>query len=375
MENVCIHDTTLRDGEQMPGVVFSSEEKLKLAEKFIDFGVDLIDIMPAVSESEFGVTRNLAGSYPGKVSASCRLKKEDIDLTMRSGVKRITLFAPLSDIHLQKKLGVSREENLTRSEEMIDYAKSHGLMVDFAGEDSTRADIDYLLSFIKRVESRVEIFFVADTLGCLTPNSSFNFISKIKQNRKCRIGLHIHNDFGLATANTLEGIRAGAGVFSGTFTGIGERAGNAPIEEVCIDLKFLHGRGMNVRYGKLTDICRLVEEFSGVRLQRHKPIVGRNVFSHESGIHADGVLKEPRTYEYFDPGFIGQEREFFFGKHSGGGALRNILGNVPRGQLVQFLKMLKMLSETGKVSFSKDDAVQLSGYFQRVNGEGMVEPV
>lgn len=370
---ILIHDTTLRDGEQMPGVVFSFEEKLNLAEKFIDFGVDLIDIMPAVSKTEFEVTKNLADLYPDKISASCRLKKEDIDLTMRSGAKRITLFAPLSDIHLEKKLRVSREENLTRSVEMIDYARSHGLKVDFAGEDSTRADMDYLLSFIKSVENKVEIFFIADTLGCLTPKSTFDFVSKISKDRKCRTGLHIHNDFGLATANTLEGIRAGMDVFSGTFTGIGERAGNAPIEEVCIALKFLHGIEMNVRYEKLTNICRLVEEFSGVRLQRHKPIIGKNVFSHESGIHADGVLKEPRTYEYFDPSFIGQEREFLFGKHSGSGALRNILGNMPREQLIQFLNMLKILSETEKMSFSKDDVVHLSNYFQKMNDQGMME--
>jgi isopropylmalate/homocitrate/citramalate synthase len=373
MENVLVHDTTLRDGEQMPDVVFSFEEKLTLAEKFIDFGVDLIDIMPTVSKTEFEVTKNLADLYPDKISASCRLKKEDIDLTMQTGVKRMTLFTPLSDIHLEKKLRISKEENLIRSEEMIDYARYHGLKVDFAGEDSTRADMDYLLSFIKSVENKVEIFFLADTLGCLTPKSTFDFVSKISKDRKCRTGLHIHNDFGLATANTLEGIRAGVDVFSGTFTGIGERAGNVPIEEVCIALKFLHGVEMNVRYEKLTNICRLVEEFSGVRLQKHKPIIGKNVFSHESGIHADGVLKEPMTYEYFDPSFIGQEREFLFGKHSGGGALRNILGNIPREQLTQFLNMLKIISEMEKVSFSKDDVVHLSNYFQKMNDQGMME--
>ncbi|MEE9323771.1 MAG: homoaconitate hydratase [Candidatus Aenigmarchaeota archaeon] len=373
MVRVLIHDTTLRDGEQMPGVVFSFEEKLTLTEKFIDFGVDLIDIMPTVSKTEFRLTKNLADFYPDKISASCRLKKEDIDLTLQSGVKRITLFTPLSDIHLEKKLRISREENLIRSEEMIDYARSHGLEVDFAGEDSTRVDMDYLLSFIKSVENKVEIFFIADTLGCLTPKSTFDFISKIKQNCNCKIGFHVHNDFGLATANTLEGIRAGVDVFSGTFTGIGERAGNAPIEEVCTGLKFLHSIELNVKYEKLTDICRQVEEFSGVRLQRHKPIVGTNVFSHESGIHVDGVIKNPSTYEYFNPSFVGQKRQFFFGKHSGGGALRNILGNIPREHLIQFLNILKTLSEMGKVSFSKDDVVYLSNYFQRMNDQGMVE--
>lgn len=366
MGNVLIHDTTLRDGEQMPGVVFSFEEKLTLAEKFIDFGVDLIDIMPTVSKTEFEVTKNLADFYPGKISASCRLKKEDIDLTMQTGVKRITLFTPLSDIHLEKKLRVSREENLMRSVEMIDYARYHGLKVDFAGEDSTRADMDYLLSFIKSVENRVEIFFLADTLGCLTPKSTFDFVSKIKQNCNCKIGLHIHNDFGLATANTLEGIRAGVDVFSGTFTGIGERAGNAPIEEVCTGLKFLHGIELNVNYEKLTDICRQVEEFSGIKLQRHKPIIGTNVFSHESGIHVDGVLKEPRTYEYFDPSFVGQKREFLFGKHSGRGSLKKILGNRFSGEEITIiLGGIKSLSEAKGISLTESNVKNICNFLKK----------
>ncbi len=371
MVGILIHDTTLRDGEQMPGVVFSFEEKLNLAEKFIDFGVDLIDIMPAVSKTEFEVTKNLADLYPDKISASCRLKREDIDLTMRSGTKRITLFAPLSDIHLEKKLRISREENLRRAEEMIDYAKSHGLKVDFAGEDSTRADMDYLLSFIKSVENKVEIFFIADTLGCLTPKSTFDFVSKISKDRKCRTGLHIHNDFGLATANTLEGIRAGVDVFSGTFTGIGERAGNAPIEEVCIALKFLHGMEMNVRYEKLTNICRLVEEFSGVRLQIHKPVVGTNVFSHESGVHVDGIIKNPKTYEYFDPLFVGQKRHLLVGKHSGTSLLRYVLkGYVSEDKITEILDRIKSVSEHGVVIQAEKDvrSEQNTRHYQKMLG-------
>lgn len=357
MEKLLIHDTTLRDGEQMPGVVFSFEEKLTLAGKFIDFGVDLIDIMPTVSKTEFRLTKSLADFYPDKISASCRLKKEDVDLTMRSGVNRITLFTPLSDIHLKRKLRISREENLRRSVEMIDYARSHGLKVDFAGEDSTRADMDYLLSFIKDVENKVEIFFAADTLGCLTPKSTFDFVSEIKQNRKCKISLHVHNDFGLATANALEGIRAGADVFSGTFTGIGERAGNTPIEEVCIGLKFLYGMEMDVKYEELTNICRFVEEFSGVRLQRHKPIVGTNVFSHESGIHVDGVIKNPNTYEYFDPVFVGQRRRLFLGKHSGKSLLRYVLkGYVHEDKITEILERVKSISEQGILTAEKEFA-------------------
>jgi len=370
MGNVLIHDTTMRDGEQMPGVVFSFEEKLLLAEKFIDFGVDIIDIMPTVSKTEFRLTKKLTGLYPGRVSASCRLKKEDVDITIQSSADRITLFTPLSDIHLKRKLRISREENLGRSEEMIDYARAHGLEVDFAAEDSTRADIDYLLSFIKSVENKVNVFFIADTLGCLTPKTTFDFVSKIKNNSACNIGLHVHNDFGLATANALEGIRAGADVFSGTFTGIGERAGNTPIEEVCIALKFLQDMKMNVKYEKLTEICRLVEEFSGVSLQRHKPIVGANVFSHESGIHVDGVMKNPETYEYFDPVFVGQKRRLLIGKHSGKSLLRYVLkGYVQEDKIGEILERIKSVSEDGILTAENEFVTSRNtGHHQKVLG-------
>jgi isopropylmalate/homocitrate/citramalate synthase len=327
-----LHDTTLRDGEQMPGVVFGFNEKITLAEMIMEFGAHLIDIMPVVSDTEFMVTKELTEMFGNRVSATCRIKKSDVDTAIDAGASRVTLFAPLSDLHIEQKLRSSRGENLERTSGMIDYARSHGLGVDFAGEDTSRSDYGYLMEFIKNIQSRIQVFFIADTVGCLTPNSTRNLVSYLKRNCKCGIGVHMHNDFGLATANTVEGVLAGADVFSGTFTGIGERAGNAPTEEVVLALECLHRRGNNFRLGMLKEICGLVQDYSGVAAQRHKPVIGENAFAHESGIHVDGVVKNPETYEAFRPELVGQERKMALGKHSGRKAVEYFLRKTLHGK-------------------------------------------
>jgi len=356
-----ICDTTLRDGEQMPGVIFSFDEKVELATKSSYFGANIIELMPAVSESERRLAKKLAGMGLGaKLTASTMLKKEHIELALDCDIDSITLFTPLSDIHLKYKLGISREENLKKALDMADYSKEHGLKVAFAGEDSTRADVEYVADFINELSGYIEYFIPCDTLGCLTPFDTYSFIKELKERCNTPLCLHVHNDFGMATANTLAGLKAGATMFSGTFGGIGERAGNAPIEEVCTALKFLNSVDLDVRYGMLTEMCRLVERYSRAKLQNHKPVVGRNAFSHESGIHADGVLKNPRTYENFDPGFVGQERMFFFGKHSGRSVIEYIKKKYGiRRETNKILEDLKTLSENIHRSLTEPEIVDL----------------
>jgi isopropylmalate/homocitrate/citramalate synthase len=325
-------------------------------------------------EQERNTVKTLANmGIRSEISATCRSKKEDIETALTCDLKRITIFTPLSDLHLRYKLKIDREENLRRALSMTDYARDHGLKVDFAGEDSTRANRDYLITFINQLSDRIDTFFIADTLGCLTPSKTYKFVREVKKNCRCSIGLHVHNDFAIATANTLEGLRAGADVFSGTFTGIGERAGNTPIEETCVGLKFLHGIDLEVKYDKITEICRLVEKYSRVRLQYHKPLIGKNAFSHESGIHADGVIKHPRTYENFDPEFIGQKRRFVFGKHTGRGILRYVLGKIREEELVEILGEIKSVSESRKVSLSEENVIEIFENYQRMNNLRMIK--
>lgn len=357
-----ICDTTLRDGEQMPGVVFSPEEKIKLAIKSSEFGVDFIEIMPSISNSERTLTRKLSHlGLNSRIIASTMLKKEHVEIALDCDVENITLFTPLSDLHLEYKLKISREENLRRALNMIDFAKEQGLNVYFAGEDSTRADMSYVIEFINELSSKIEYFMPCDTLGCLTPSATYSFIKKLKENTSTPLCLHVHNDFGLSTANTLAGLSAGAEMFSGTFCGIGERAGNAPIEEVCTALKFLYGIELNVNYQMLTQICSLVEQYSRIKLQSHKPIVGENAFTHESGIHADGIIKNPRTYENFEPELIGQKRRFLFGKHTGKGILKHTLERykLPNTNPEKTLNRIKELSESYHHSLTETELINL----------------
>jgi len=337
---VRIIDTTLRDGEQMPGVVFSPKQKIELAVKFSDFGIDRIEIMPAVSEAERKVAKILCGmGLAQKLTASTMMRKDAVDMALDCGFEHITLFTPLSEIQLGT-IGMTPEENIRKSMEMADYALSHGLRVCFAGADTTRASPEYVSSFINSLARKIEYFMACDTLGCLTPMKAHSFFREMCSKSRVPVCLHEHNDFGLATANTISGIAAGAQMFSGTFTGIGERAGNAPIEEVLSSLKFLLGIELPVKYGRLAGICNAVEKYSGVRLQSHKPIVGRNAFRHESGIHVDGFLKDARSYEFFDPALVGQQSSISIGKHSG-------------GSIIEYLTDCKIIGEKKQQVMSK----------------------
>lgn len=354
-------DTTLRDGEQMPGVVFSKKQKIELAKKISEFGIDFIDLMPAVSKTEREVAECLINEgLRDKILASVKMQKDHISIIRDIGMKGIFLITPISDVHLEKKLGTTRQKNLEKALESIDYAREQGLEVNLAGEDASRSDFRYLVDFANSLEGRIEYFFPCDTLGILTPRQTYEFIRKLKEETNCKIGLHIHNDFGQATANTLAGIEAGADLFSGTFTGIGERAGNAPIEEIILALRFQYDKNLQLNYEMTKEICNLVEKYSEIKLQKHKPIIGENVFSHESGIHVDGILKHPENYESFDPREIGRRRRILFGKHSGISGLRYLFGERFSGnQYQEMLQEIKSKSEKEKRGFSEEEVREI----------------
>jgi isopropylmalate/homocitrate/citramalate synthase len=360
MNSEFIYDTTLRDGEQMPGVVFSKQEKIKIATLLSKFGVGIIDLMPAVSKSEREVTEYLANcGLNCQVMAVAMLRKDHIDIARDCGVQRIILFTSVSDIHLEKKLKVSRKQNLENVLRYVDYALEKGLTIDFAGEDSSRADSGYLTDFVQSLEGKIGYFLPCDTLGVLTARQTYEFIRKLKQETSCKIGLHIHNDFGQATANTLAGIEAGADLFSGTFNGIGERAGNAPIEEVVMALRCQYNQTPSLNYELLGEVCDLVERYSKVRMQKHKPIIGENAYSHESGLHVDGILKHLGNYENFDPETIGRQRRILFGKQSGTCGLRYLFEDrFSDAQYATMLQEIKSKSEMG-VTFSERDVFEM----------------
>ena len=351
----------------MPGVVFSPKEKKYLAHKFSELGVDLIGLMPAVSEYEIGVAKDLVKEgLRSKLISATMMRKDHINLADKIGFRNIVLFTSLSDMHLENKLHLSREGNLEKSLEYINYANSLGMNVYFAGEDASRADNKYLKEFVSSIGNSVESFLYCDTLGVLSSVNAHKEISDLVSYSPCDVGLHMHNDFGQAVANSLLGISAGANLVSGSFNGIGERAGNAAMEEILLSLKEQFSKELSINYGLIGEISSLVEEYSSVKLQRNKPIVGDNVYSHESGIHVDGVLKDPKNYEPFSPEIIGRDRQIYFGKHSGIASLKYLFGeSLERENLFYLLQHIKESSQLRKVSFTEDEARIISLDFLR----------
>jgi len=362
MKKPLIFDTTLREGEQTPTVVFKPEQKIELARKFSEFGVNYIDVMPAVSKNEKKIVKRLMKEdLNAEITATCRLKKEDIDSALDCDVRRVTLFTPVSDLHLKYLVRVSKEENLRRAIEGIEYARSHGLEVDFAVVDSSRADEHYLRQFIEKISGKVDIAFIADSMGYWTPKKTYEVIKSVKNYCKSFVGLHEHNDFGLATANTLAGLEAGADVFSGTFNGIGPRAGNAPNEEICMALEHLYNVPLGLKYEMLSEICNLVEEYSGFKVQSHKPIIGDFVYTHESGLHVAALSREPKTFENFEPATIGREKRILLGKHSGRSAIRYVLKgkNASEGDVELLLNKVKRISENENRSLTEHEVLTI----------------
>jgi isopropylmalate/homocitrate/citramalate synthase len=360
-----IYDTTLRDGEQMPGVVFSSEEKKYLAHEISDLGADLIGLMPAISESEKKLARELVEEGLGKkLISATMMRKEHIDLAKDLGFLNIVLFTSLSDMHLENKLKISRGENLKKSLDYISYAKNLGMNVYFAGEDASRADKNYLNEFVSSIGEGIESFLYCDTLGVLKCTDAHKEISDLVSLGACGIGLHMHNDFGQAVSNSLIGLDAGATLVSGTFNGIGERAGNASLEEILLSLREQFGKELNINYGLIGKLSNDVEKFSSVNVQANKPIVGSNVYSHESGIHVDGILKDSKNYEPFSPSIIGRERNIYFGKHSGISSLKYLFGDsFSKEEFSLILSYVKDLSQKEKKSFNCEETRNICSRF------------
>ncbi|XP_055820028.1 2-isopropylmalate synthase A-like [Solanum dulcamara] len=348
---VAIFDTTLRDGEQAPGAAMTTKQKMDIARQLAKLGVDVIEAgFPAASEADFDLVKLIAQEignnvdeegYMPMICALARSTKMDIEKSWEAlkYAKRplIQTFIATSDIQMKYKLNMSREEVVERARSMVAYARSLGFEnVRFGIEDATRSDKEFLYHIVGEViKAGATIICLADTVGCNLPNEYAQLITDIKMNtpgiQHVIIAVHCHNDLGLATANTLAGICAGVRQIDVAINGIGERAGNASLEEIVMAIKC---RGEEVLGGLYTGIntkhifttSNMVEEYSGLKLQPHKAIVGANAFSHESGIHQDGVLKNKSTYEFICPedvGFIrASEHGIKLGKLSGRHALK-----------------------------------------------------
>ncbi|ADM28367.1 2-isopropylmalate synthase [Ignisphaera aggregans DSM 17230] len=362
-----ILDTTLRDGEQMPGIDLKPEYKLKVALALEDLGVDSIEAgFPITSRGEFEAVKMIAREISSsEVIALARANKTDIDRVIEADADAVHTFIATSDIHIKYKLRMTREQVIERAVEAVEYAKSHGLIVEFSAEDATRSDREFLVRVFQAVvDAGADRIDIADTVGVAYPIFMFDLVSYIKRNVRGNyiLSVHCHDDFGMSVANSITAVEAGADQVHATILGVGERAGNASLEEVSTALAFLLGYRVGIKFQKIYSVAKLVAEYFGIEIPLNKAIVGRNAFAHESGIHVHGVISNPLTYEPIDPSLIGVERKIVLGKHSGRHAVIYVLkslGIEPRDEIVdKVLAIVKDLGDQG-IKIDTDKIIEI----------------
>ncbi len=321
---VCIWDETLRDGEQSPAVFLTIDEKIHLSKLLDEIGVKLIAVgFPAVSKSEKEIVKVLMKENHNNAAilAVARPRKEDIDACIESDAKEIVIFMPISDFFI-KMLKLTQEKELEIITNGITYAKDHGLKVNWVSEDCTRAQLDHLLNVFKTaISAGAERIVIGDTVGVLTPYSTkflvHQIMDKVLQNQNnIHLGIHCHDDFGVAVANTVTGVFEGCTYPHTCINGYGERAGNAALEEVVLLLE-RNGIKTGIKMDKLKELSETTEKYFAQPLQLNKAVVGRYAFAHESGLHIAGILAHPLSYEPINPKMVGAQRKFYLGKGSG----------------------------------------------------------
>ncbi|MGQ9723525.1 MAG: homocitrate synthase/isopropylmalate synthase family protein [Candidatus Jordarchaeum sp.] len=334
-KKVWIWDETLRDGEQTPGTFLTVEEKVELSKLLDEIGVRVIvPSFPAVSKSEKKVIRALSRENltNAKIAATARPKRADIDACLACDVEEIPIFMSTSRILLKYSIRKNVEEAMEMLVDAVTYARDHGVVVDFVAEDATRSYFDELIKICEAaVRAGTDKIALADTLGVMRPTSMKYLVGKVRDelntrfNREIPLSVHCHNDFGLATANTLAGVEEGVIYPHTCVNGYGERGGNASFEEVVLSLELLYKVDTGIKLDRIYEVSQEFERVFGIPLSVHKPLVGDNSFRHESGIHVYALLRNKHTYEPFPPELIGRNTELFLGKHTGKHAVRHLL--------------------------------------------------
>ncbi|MDO5848981.1 MAG: 2-isopropylmalate synthase [Methanobrevibacter sp.] len=353
--NIKVLDTTLRDGEQTPGVSLTSSEKLRIATKLEEIGVDYIEAGSAITSSgeRDSIKEITKQGFDTEILSFSRPLNIDIDFCLECDVDAVNLVVPTSDLHIFDKLNTTKDQLLEMSNAAVEYCKDHGLIVELSAEDASRTDIDFLKTVFKSaIDVGADRVCVCDTVGIFTPETSYNMFNSLRE-IEVPISCHCHNDFGLAVANTLAAIKGGACEFHSTVNGIGERAGNTSFEETVVSInRLLPDYDTNVDISQIYNISKLVARLTGVYIQPNKAIVGENAFAHESGIHSDGIIKNASTYEPMTPELVGRSRKFVIGKHMGTHGLDNRLKeiglSVNKVQLQQICDNIKVLADKGK---------------------------
>ena len=354
-EIIKIFDTTLRDGEQTPGISLTPEEKIQIAIQLDKLGVDTIEAgFPITSKGEAEAVKNISElGLKSEICGLARAESRDIEIALNCNVDLVHVFIATSDIHMKYKLKMDREQVIRTARDMVKIVKDRGIPVEFSAEDACRSDPDFLIKVFQEVSDvgadRIDI---ADTVGIMNPTTMYDLVSKVKQVIKRPISMHCHNDFGLATANSLAGMLAGAERIHVAINGLGERAGNASLEEVVMASQNLYQKKTNVNTKLIYETSKLVTRLTGISPQPNKAIIGDNAFGHESGIHVHGIINMPITYEPLEPETVGRKRWIQAGKHAGTHGIKAQLEelghNASDKQVKEILSRVKDLGDKGK---------------------------
>ena len=365
--DIIIDDTTLRDGEQTAGVVFSLDEKIRIARMLDEIGVGEIECgIPAMGKTERASVKALVDlGLKARLITWNRAVIADIQASLDSGVTAVDISLPVSDIHIQNKLGKDRNWVKEQLKRALGFAKEHDLYVSIGGEDASRADLDFLVELMTQARALgADRFRFCDTLGILDPFTTYDKIRFLADRVDLALEVHSHNDLGMATANAIAGIRAGARFVNTTVNGLGERAGNAALEEVVMALKHACGVNLQIDTRRFVELSKLVSQASCRPVPEWKAVVGEKVFSHESGLHADGVLKFPGNYEGYDPAEVGLARYLVIGKHSGSHGLQDRLSRLgitlARCELAGLLDQVRDMAQEIKRPLSDPELVRLT---------------
>src|SRR2546428_539174 len=318
-KKIHILDSTLREGEQHPGVTFSNKQRIQIAWMLDYFGVDQIEISPVVSPDHREATKTIIKQgLRADIVAHVRALKEDVDIVLGCDATWMATYLGISDIHMKDKLRITREEAMRRAIETVEYAKSHGLKMRFTVEDASRAEPEFLINVCKAIsKAGVDRISIPDTVGIMRPNGMYNLVKTIHDEVKVPLDVHCHNDIGLALANALAGCDAGADQIHTTIDGLGERTGIPTLAETAVALMLIYKSNNDLRLHMLKDLSKTISQYTGLEVPASKPVVGDSAYKHKAGTHLAAILMNPSAYEILEPKIVGNRRKIVFGELAG----------------------------------------------------------
>ncbi len=371
-----IFDTTLRDGEQTPGVSLTADDKMEIARQLSQLGVDIIEAgFPSSSDGERKVVRDIAkAGLTSEVCALSRATKGDLDAAIDCGVSLVHVFIPTSPVQMKYAVNLTPEQVLSSAVESIRYVKQHGLKCEFSPMDATRSDLPFLRQVCRAAQDAgMDSLNVPDTVGIMIPKTTIKLIEELKTVVSVPISIHCHDDFGMAVANSLAAVEAGASQVHVAVNGLGERAGNASLEEVVMALHEIYKYKTGVNARLIYSTSRMVAALTGITVQANKAIVGENAFAHESGIHTRGITEKPLTFEPIKPELVGRTRKLVAGKLAGTRGIKAELEEIgihpTEEQLKEIVQRVKDLGDKGKMVTDADLLALTSAVMGEVIGE------